>query len=200
MPVEDPTISKSGIYQIRCLVNGKVYIGSAVNIQERWKNHRSVLKRRMHHSSYLQNSWNKYGADQFVFEVLQLVAEKTDLIHIEQEWLDRVRPFDQTVGFNVCCTAGSLLGTKRTPETRAKISRKSKGRTHSPETRALISAQNKGRIHGPETRAKVSLALKARIYTPEMRANISRSAKGRTPSEESRTKNREAHLGRKLAT
>lgn len=41
---------KSGIYQIRNLVNGKVYVGSAVNLQHRRREHRSDLRNGNHHS------------------------------------------------------------------------------------------------------------------------------------------------------
>ena len=63
---------KSGIYQIRNLVNGKVYVGSAVNLQHRRREHRSDLRNGNHHSIKLQRAYNKYGESSFAFEILEI--------------------------------------------------------------------------------------------------------------------------------
>jgi len=55
---------KSGIYQIKNTVNGKRYIGSAVNIKMRFQEHKKSLKKGTN-SKRLQHSWNKHGADSF---------------------------------------------------------------------------------------------------------------------------------------
>ena len=68
----------TGIYQIRCISTGKIYIGSAVNIHERWRQRRAALKHNKHGNYHLQNAWNKYGAVNFEFSVLELV-DKTNL-------------------------------------------------------------------------------------------------------------------------
>jgi hypothetical protein len=55
----------TGVYQIINLTNGKRYIGSAANkrgFDQRWSIHRTLLFQGKHHSSKLQNAWNKYGA------------------------------------------------------------------------------------------------------------------------------------------
>jgi group I intron endonuclease len=141
---------RSGIYQIRCLADGKVYIGSAVNIASRWRIQRFSLGRGAHHSSYLQRAWRKHGEDQFAFEVLQSGPKEKELVPAEQAWLDRVRPFESSNGYNRCPRAGSPLEVKHTPETRAKISERQKGRKAGAETRARISIVRKGRKQSPE--------------------------------------------------
>ena len=59
--------NNTGIYCIKNLENGKIYIGKSVNIKNRWISHRNTLKNNKHDNSYLQNSWNKYGESSFVF-------------------------------------------------------------------------------------------------------------------------------------
>lgn len=49
----------SGIYQIINLVNGKCYVGSAVNIKKRCYYHLRSCRLNKHHSKKLQRAWNK---------------------------------------------------------------------------------------------------------------------------------------------
>ena len=113
----------SGIYSIRNLVNDHIYIGSSVNIESRWRSHKNQLKKNRHHSSKLQNAYNKYGKDNFIFEVISYIEDKTKLINYEQKWLDFFNP-----EYNILITAGSPLGTKMSDETRKKISESKKGK------------------------------------------------------------------------
>jgi group I intron endonuclease len=55
--------NKSGIYQIKNLVSGKLYVGSAVNIARRWNGHVSDLNAQKHRNQILQRSWDKYGCN-----------------------------------------------------------------------------------------------------------------------------------------
>ena len=182
----------SGIYQIRCLVNGRVYIGSAVAIERRWRDHRSQLDRGIHHSRYLQRAWLKYGPDQFAFEVLEIVDNPADLVQIEQTYINNAKSYLQGWGFNMSPTAGSQFGVKRSPETRARISaatsRSRVGMKHSEETRAKMSAAGMGRKLSEEAKAKISAARTGKKLSEEHRAKIGATQKGRTLSPEVRTK------------
>lgn len=44
---------KSGIYQIRTLVNGKIYVGSSVNLRARRNRHFSNLRRNEHPNQHM---------------------------------------------------------------------------------------------------------------------------------------------------
>ena len=59
------------IYQIRNLINGKVYVGQTVNESRRKANHLFLLRMNKHHSIKLQNAYNKYGEKNFIFEILE---------------------------------------------------------------------------------------------------------------------------------
>lgn len=95
-----------GIYEIRCLPTGKIYIGSAVDLRARWSHHQANLRRGTHRNPHLQAAWNKYGAAGFVFSVLEL-TDGAGLLQAEQAWLDRTRCADRTIGFNIYTVAGS---------------------------------------------------------------------------------------------
>jgi len=165
----------SGIYRVLNKINGKMYIGSAVNIKKRWAQHRRDLRGNKHHSQYLQNSWAKYGEENFVFEVILDVEDKNNLIKWEQVWMDALKP-----EYNMCKVAGSCLGIKASDETRAKLSAVHKGRVLSDEHKAKMSAAQKGKVISEEHKAKLSAAAKGRVISAETKAKLSAAQKGNT--------------------
>lgn len=88
-----------GIYKIENKVNGKVYVGQSVNIETRWKNHRCELNRGTHYNDYLQRSWNKYGADNFDFSVIE-ECEQCELNDKEIYWIDLYHSCESEYGYN----------------------------------------------------------------------------------------------------
>lgn len=96
----------SGVYQIKCITNGKIYIGSAVDLLERCEHHRSSLRRGNHRNAHLQAAWIKYGEDNFEFTVLELV-DPNDLLNAEQSWIDQTQSSKRGIGFNIYSIAGS---------------------------------------------------------------------------------------------
>lgn len=57
-------------YEIVNLINNKKYIGITTNIQNRWTTHFRELKKNCHHSTKLQNAFNKYGEKNFQFNII----------------------------------------------------------------------------------------------------------------------------------
>lgn len=60
-----------GIYMIKNKINGKIYIGQSVNINQRKSRHKSDLNKNKHGNSHLQNSWNKYEEKNFEFTIIE---------------------------------------------------------------------------------------------------------------------------------
>lgn len=87
-----------GIYCIENKTNGKKYIGKSVNIQKRWKEHKSQLCNGTHVNSYLQHSWDKYGEFAFEFSIIEECAEG-DLNDREKYWIEFYNSFNN--GFNL---------------------------------------------------------------------------------------------------
>lgn len=202
----------SGIYQIVNTVNGKRYIGSATDMHSRWNGHRARLRKGNHHSAYLQKSWAKHGPESFRFERL-LLCEVADLLLFEQAAIDAGNPEYNAVRF-----AGSTLGFKLSPETKAKIAARAVGRKRSPESVAKGSAAATGRKLAPEHAAKLignkhALGHKhteewkaanslrhtgaKRPKSAEYRAKISAALKGIPHSPERRAKQALAQTGLK---
>ena len=104
-----------GIYRITCTENSQIYIGSSVNIKERWQQHLALLRGNRHSSTYLQNSYNKYGEDSFKFEVLVKLIEFNEEILRDLEWyyIEKYQPAFNTI---------TPLTCDRTDEWKEKIS------------------------------------------------------------------------------
>lgn len=66
---------QGGIYRIRNTENAMEYIGESKNIYVRVLRHIHLLRSNSHHCQYLQNAWNKYGNNSFVFEVVELIPD-----------------------------------------------------------------------------------------------------------------------------
>ena len=178
------------IYQIRHIVSGKVYVGSAVSPRNRWRNHRNMLQNGNHPNRYLQNAWNKHGAAAFVFEILEPVLFIEDLITREQYWIDKLKASANGHGYNITPTAGSLLGARWTEEQRtrrveqfkdpafkAKYSDAKKAHFADPKQRARRSEESKALWRDPEYRARITARLKESHADPEYRARVSVNAR-----------------------
>ena len=88
----------SGIYNIVNTKNGKFYVGSAMDINQRWNRHKNALKKNKHENLHLQRAYNKYGEDAFYCETIE---ETTDLLLREQHYLDTLKPYDINIGYNI---------------------------------------------------------------------------------------------------
>lgn len=174
-----------GVYKITC-VNGRTYIGSAVDIVKRWGEHTSALVRGRHHNSKLQRAWSKYGPDAFAFEVM-LECSADLLLFFEQHEMDRTSPW-----FNIALFAGApTRGSKMSAETKAKIGAanrgRGKGRRLTEEHKAKIAVACR-RPCSAETRAKIGLANKGKGGACRDKAELVRVAKKNWDNTEYRAK------------
>jgi hypothetical protein len=111
----------SGIYKITNVVNGKCYIGSSVNVKVRFYAHKSHLKHNKHDNRHLQAAYNKYGVDNFLFEVLEeCAADKAVLEDREQHYMDLLNACHEDHGYNLAPRAYICIGVKHTAEAIAK--------------------------------------------------------------------------------
>ena len=94
-----------GIYQIRNLVNDKVFVESSVNLTGILNRQEFALKLKGHKNKQLQADWNEFGAENFVFEILEEIVQrenldiKAELEFLEDLWLEKLQPFDDK-GYN----------------------------------------------------------------------------------------------------
>jgi group I intron endonuclease len=79
-----------GIYKITNLINGDCYVGQSINIERRWREH--INKANSKKKFLLHKAFNKYGTENFKFEILELVPNKNDLTIKEQFYYDLYKP------------------------------------------------------------------------------------------------------------
>ena len=100
-------VKPSGVFQIKNLSNGKVLLGSSLNLEGPLNKHRFMLRINSHPNKGLQKDWNELGSDQFSFEILETIPVKDDtnfnlkdeLTLLEEIWLEKLQPFGER-GYN----------------------------------------------------------------------------------------------------
>ena len=151
----DINIKESGIYALYNIENGKIYVGSSINIYTRIRRHFSDLKNNKHYNRYLIRAYNKYE-NKIVPVVLEIVDDRSKLIEREQYWIDYFESYKNENGYNICIIADRLTGTKRTEEEKKRIGIISKGRKHTEETKKKMSKSRKGIQYSEETLKRMS--------------------------------------------
>lgn len=97
----------AGVFAIRNTVNGKVFLGSSLNLEGPLNRHRFMLSIGKHEVPALQQDWNTFGPDRFTFEILEEVKVKDtpgfsvedELTLLEQIWVETLQPFGEK-GYN----------------------------------------------------------------------------------------------------
>lgn len=87
---------KGGIYSITNIVTKRIYIGSTYWFKQRWIRHLNELRKGKHKNNFLQNDFKKYGEENYIFQILEIVEGTFDEIkNKEQKYLDEL--FSKTI-------------------------------------------------------------------------------------------------------
>ena len=139
------------LYKITNKINGKFYIGSAIDFIKRKKEHIYWLKKNNHHNKYLQNSWNKYGEANFKFELIdEIQSSKKELLLLEQAWLNIYIPYDKNIIYNINKTTSSPFLGKNHKESSKQLLREKRfgdknpfyGKKHTKEVLEKMSVSH----------------------------------------------------------
>jgi group I intron endonuclease len=105
-----------GVYQIRNVLDNNIFIGSSANIVKAKSNLLANLRKNTCNNNLLQNAWNTFKEENFIFEILVECTEDL-LVPNKQELLDTLEP-----KYNICLVSGSTEGHFHSDKTKEKIS------------------------------------------------------------------------------
>ncbi len=183
---------KTGIFVIRNLVTGKIYIGQASD----WRKLRSGYFNSLREGSFsnrdLQADFDDFGEEMFEVEVIEYCG--VDVLEERKRcYIDFYISISQEL-YNWDSQRMSQLkaGHATAEETRQKISIANKGNHHTEEARQKISKTHKGSRLSEEHRIKISEKNKGVCKTEETRRKMSNSRKGIILSQETRRRMSEA--------
>lgn len=99
---------KIGVYQIRNVVNDKVFVDSSVNLDKIWNRHLSELRMGGHLNTSLQKEWNEFGEENFRYEIVSEIEQKdNEMVDYGREakllakmFIDDLKPFGEK-GYNI---------------------------------------------------------------------------------------------------
>jgi group I intron endonuclease len=89
-----------GVYMITNLIDKKCYIGSSVNLKNRKYKHFWMLNKNKHDNQYLQNSYNKYGAESFRFTILE-ECNIIEIVNLENYYIEKYQSNNPNYGYNL---------------------------------------------------------------------------------------------------
>lgn len=114
------------IYLVTNKINGKVYVGQTENFKQRFSMHNSNAKTG-NDNSYFHRSINKYGKDNFQWNIIGEYPEQ-DLDIQEIYWIKYYQAYkysteyDGSKGYNLNIGGGSSRGMKHSEESKLRMS------------------------------------------------------------------------------
>jgi len=209
-------VSYGRIYLIRCLFNGKLYVGQTTQtLISRWRSHKYKGCRALNSAIKL------YGPEAFEISILEEVEDREQLDIRESYWItelntlapkgynlktggSRGKPSEDTRKRQAFAHKGRKLPEsvrKRMSESQQERRRQEAlvgaGPTFSDESKHKMRIAKLGSKQSELTRKKRSARMTGRVLPTEVKEKISKSHIGLKPSAETRQKLRQIHLGQK---
>lgn len=115
-------INTCGIYKIVNKATGQCYVGQSQRVEKRIKEHFRLLRWNKHQNQHLQNSYNKYGAENFYGSIEVECSDLEDLDNLEEAFLQGRAWFTEPTVYNIADFAKAPM----------------RGKTHSEEVKERI--------------------------------------------------------------
>lgn len=179
---EEEYRNECGLYSIVTKHDNKMYIGKTEErfIRRYWL-HRWQLRNNCHDNRYMQNVFNKYGEEDFVFEPIYIKRDDEDLCDLEIKYIERYDTFNS--GYNLTLGGEGFRGVKfEMTEARIEACRMKselyKGRKHSEETKDKMRKSKLGIKMSDDSKRKLSESRKGMKFSDETRRKISDAFSG----------------------
>lgn len=84
------------VYKITNLINNKCYIGSSINVEKRWQQHKNCSQNpnSIQYNYPLYNAFRKYGINNFSFEILK--QDFSNIEEMEEYEFNMIEQYDST--------------------------------------------------------------------------------------------------------
>lgn len=105
-----------GIYKIVNKATNACYVGQSQCIKKRIKEHFRLLRWNKHPNAKLQNAYNKYGAQNFIWELEVVCKDTKDLDKIEEAFLSKQAWFDEPTIYNIADFAKAPMRNRQHSE------------------------------------------------------------------------------------
>lgn len=141
------TNKKYYVYKITNLINGKIYIGKSNTNKNRWKDHLNIAKNKYPNTyKYVHKSINKYGANNFTYEVLEYFDDEDLSYEAEMKYVTLFNSNNSKYGMNL--DSGGAGGKQHNEESIEKIRSWHTGIKYSDESKNKMSQSHIGQIPG----------------------------------------------------
>ena len=193
-----------GIYFIKCEANDFTYVGSTKDFEKRFSKHRSDLLRNSHVNPHLQNAFNKYGEDSFVFVKAKELGEYEKSYYFYEEnlvitnlqenrfplfniakaeggWSHATFEQKQEISKKISDSLKETMSKLSDQERKEKFGKGKKGIPISDERKEHLSKIWKDRPKSEETKRKMSEAQKSSVHNKEAGRRVGKSNKGKIP-------------------
>lgn len=160
-----------GIYTIQNKLDNKIYVGQSVNVYNRLIHHRKKLRANNHDNEHLQNAYNKYGEESFLFELL-VECDDRFLNSEEAYWCNILNCYDNNYGYNLVINNPNGSNKRLKKETIEKMV-KNRNYVMSEENKALLRL----RLSTPEAKAKLSMGALKRTGIKQTQEHIQKRLK-----------------------
>lgn len=141
--------SLRGIYRIRNTITGRSYYGqTGENFKRRYWHHKWKLNEGNHDNQHLQSAFNKYGEENFVFEIVEIITENDKL---DEREIHYISTCDNN--YNILGGGGGRRGVHMSEHAKRLVGEANRkhmtGRKASNETRAKMSKSQSIRYNNP---------------------------------------------------
>lgn len=150
-------VTTSNIYLITNKINNKKYIGQSASIEERWYRHSVDYKRLT--DRYLYRAMNKYGFNNFKFEILETDIDISLIHEKEKHWIKELNT-KAPYGYNMTDGGEGSFNRLVSEETKEKLRQANLGKTASDETKKKFSVITSKRFEDINERKKISDSMK----------------------------------------
>lgn len=155
--------SKTYIYKITNLIdNNKIYIGQTIEPNARWYKHKK-LANSIKKPQYIHRAMDKYGVDNFVFEIIATCLNQKDADEIEEQLINQYNSRDKNYGYNIKPGGATRKGFKQSEETKQKMSDEWY-LYHSIEDLKKMQEANRGRPCSEDRKQKIAAANKGKQF------------------------------------